>query len=196
MNVSRDFCARRATLVARDLLGMTLVRQLDGQRLSGRIVETEAYTGHDDGASHAYRGRTPRNLPMWGAPGHAYVYLTYGVYWLLNVTCEPVDQPAAVLLRAIEPLEGLDIMAARRAGHPPTRWTSGPGRLTLALGISGDDNRADLTDPACGLWIEAGEPLPDDAISTGPRVGLGQVPEPWLSIPWRFWITANPFVSR
>ncbi|NJL94729.1 MAG: DNA-3-methyladenine glycosylase, partial [Anaerolineae bacterium] len=121
----REFFAQNARTVARALLGAQLVRVLDGSALSGRIVETEAYTGINDLASHGRAGRTPRNLPMWEDPGHAYVYLTYGVHWLLNVVCEPAGQPAAVLLRAIEPLSGQATMAERRPGLRPRDWTSG-----------------------------------------------------------------------
>ena len=109
-------------VVARALLGATLVRQIDGARVSGTIVEIEAYSTPDDLASHGYAKRTGRNWVMWDAPGHAYVYLIYGMYWLLNIVCEPVDRPAAVLIRAIEPREGLPVMAANRAGQPPRRF--------------------------------------------------------------------------
>jgi DNA-3-methyladenine glycosylase len=173
----RSFFAQNAILVARGLLGARLVRQHDGQLLSGTIAETEAYTGLDDAASHASRGKTPRNLPMWESPGHAYVYFIYGMYWLLNVTCEPAGQPAAVLIRALQPLDGL----------PPN--THGPGRLTRAMGIDGCFNRLDLTTTEGGLWIEAGEHIPDEQVTSGARIGLGKaVPEPWRSRPWRFWI--------
>ena len=194
--LDRDFYAQDAPAAARALLGATLVRQIDGVRLSGTIVEIEAYSTPDDLASHGYARRTARNWPMWDAPGHAYIYLIYGMYWLLNIVCEPVDQPAAVLIRAIEPREGLSIMAARRAGQPQRRWTSGPGRLTRALAIDGRDNRADMTSTASGLWVEVGDPLPDDRVRCGPRVGLGKrVTEPWLSMPWRWWVADNPYVS-
>ena len=193
----RSFYARSALAVARDLLGARLVRVLpDGQRLSGRIVETEAYTGLDDLASHGRRRRTKRNAPMYGPPGHAYIYFTYGNYWMLNIVCEAEEQPAAVLIRAIEPLEGLDAMAARRPNRPPEEWTSGPAKLVLALGIGGDLNTTDMTATAGGLWIAPGPPVPDDAVRTGPRIGLNATPEPWLSLPWRFWEAGNPFVSR
>jgi DNA-3-methyladenine glycosylase len=197
MTFSRDFYVQEAPTVARALLGAVLVRQIDGRRISGRIVETEAYR-RDDAASHGFAGKTPRNLPMWETPGHAYVYFTYGRYWLLNVVCEPEDHPAAVLIRAVEPLEGQDVMAANRAGLPPKHWTSGPGRLTMALQITGGEhNRADLTTDSGSLWIEAGAPVPDERVCTGPRIGLGNnVPEPWLSIPWRWWIADNQYISR
>lgn len=191
------FFAQNAPVVARALLGATLVRCLDGQRISGKIVETEAYSTQADAASHSHRGQTPRNAPMWEAPGFAYVYLTYGIHWLLNVVCEPVACPAAVLIRAIEPLEGEAIIAANRTGRPRKEWTSGPGRLTRALGITGDQNRIDLTTTTGNLWIEVSAPIADAAVRTGPRIGLGNsVPEPWLSRPWRWWIADNPHVSR
>ncbi|WP_374689223.1 DNA-3-methyladenine glycosylase [Promineifilum sp.] len=192
-----SFYAQSTLTVARDLLGARLVRILqDGQRLSGRIVETEAYTGLDDLASHGRRKRTRRNEPMYGPPGRAYIYFTYGNYWMLNVVTEPEDTPAAVLIRAIEPLEGLDEMAARRPGRGPLEWTSGPAKLVLALGITGDMNTTDLTTTAGGLWIEPDQTIPDDRVRTGPRIGLNTTPEPWLSLPWRWWVAGNEFVSR
>ncbi len=192
----REFYERPATTVARELLGALLVRRVDGQRVSGVIVEAEAYTGLDDMASHGRKHRTPRNVIMYGRPGHAYVYFTYGMHWLLNAVCEPEDHPAAVLLRAIDPQEGQSIMAANRPGRLPREWTSGPARLAQALGISQPENGLDLTDERGGLWIEAGTLVPDDQVRAGPRIGLGSVPEPWLSKPWRWWIAGNPFVSR
>ena len=172
------------------------MRQLDGARVSGTIVEIEAYSTPDDLASHGYAKRTGRNWVMWDAPGHAYVYLIYGMYWLLNIVCEPVDRPAAVLIRAIEPREGLPVMAANRAGQPPRRWTSGPGRLARALAVDGGHNGADMTTTASGLWVERADPLPDERVRSGPRVGMGKrVLEPWLSMPWRWWVADNPYVS-
>jgi DNA-3-methyladenine glycosylase len=194
---TRDFYTQDARTVARALLGAILVRRVDGVRLAGRIVETEAYRTTDDLASHGRAGKTPRNLPMWETPGHAYVYLTYGVHWLLNAVCEPAEHPAAVLIRALEPLDGLDVIGLNRPGRPVKEWTSGPGRLTKAFAINGDDNRADLTTPDSGLWIEMGDPVSDEDVHTGPRIGLGKnVPDPWLSMPWRWWIKDNPHVSR
>lgn len=193
-----DYFAQHAVTVARDLLGAYLIRQWpDGSRIVGRIVETEAYSGTDDLASHGRAKRTPRNMPMYGPPGRAYVYLTYGLYWLLNVVCEPENTPAAVLIRAVEPLEGHALIAQRRPGHAPYHWTSGPARLTIAFGVGGEFNRADLTTPDSGLWLAPGPHVPDPAVKTGPRIGLGKsVREPWLSIPWRFWEDGNPYVSK
>lgn len=192
-----SFYAQPTLTVARQLLGARLVRVLpDGQRLSGRIVETEAYTGLDDLASHGRRKPTKRNAPMYGPPGRAYIYFTYGNYWMLNIVTEPEGHPAAVLIRAVEPLEGLDEMAARRPDRPPLEWTSGPAKLVLAFGITGDMNTTDMTTPAGGLWVEPGESVPEDRVRTGPRVGLNTAPEPWLSLPWRFWEAGNLYVSR
>jgi DNA-3-methyladenine glycosylase len=164
--------------------------------MSGRIVETEAYTGPDDLASHGRNKRTKRNLPMWEAPGHAYIYLSRGIHWMLNVVVEPEDTPAAILVRAVEPLEGVDTIAQRRIDRKPLEWTSGPARLTKAFNITSALNRADVTSTASGLWVEADINIPDDQVQTGPRIGLGKTPEPWFSIPWRFCISGNPYVSR
>lgn len=193
-----SFYTKHATLVARELLGARLVRRLpDGALISGIIVETEAYTGLDDLASHGRPKRTPRNLPMWGEPGHAYVYLSRGVHWMLNVVAEPDGHPAAVLIRAIDPLEGQPIIALHRPGRNPREWTSGPGRLAVALNVTQAQNRVDMTTPKAGLWITAGVHLPDERVRTGPRIGLGKrVAEPWFSMPWRYYVAGNPFVSK
>lgn len=196
MILDQDFYTRNACIVARDLLGARLIHRVDGATLSGIIVETEAYTGLDDLASHGRAGQTPRNLPMWEEPGHAYVYLVYGMYWLLNVVCEPIDQPAAVLIRAIEPESGLELMQANRPKVRQTQWTNGPAKLTLALGINSRHNRVNMTDPASGLWLETHVSIPDSQVATGSRIGLGkQVPEPWFSIHRRWWIIDNRYVS-
>jgi len=178
----REFYARPTLTVARELLGMRLVRLLDGVRLSGLILETEAYIGETDLGCHAKAGRTHRTAVMYGPPGHAYVYFTYGMHWLLNAVTEPAGFPAAVLLRAIQPLEGLERISLHRQG----RDCLGPAKLTQALAVDGAFNGFDLCDPSSGLWIEAGQPQPDSAVLTGPRVGLYTVPEPWKSVPWRF----------
>lgn len=185
----------RPTLdVARDLLGCVLVHMVDGQPVSGRIVETEAYVGAEDQACHARHGKTARNALMFGPPGYAYVYFTYGMHWLLNAVTEAADMPCAVLIRAIEPLAGHSIIAANRAGRPQREWTSGPAKLTRALAIDGAHNGLDLAGDK--LFITPGAPVADDQVQTGPRVGLGGVPEPWYSLPWRCWIDGNPHVSK
>lgn len=194
--LKRDFYNRNACEVARELLGTQLVRMINGQRISGMIVETEAYR-EGDAASHAHNGRTPRNTPMWETPGLSYVYLTYGMHWLLNAVVESENSPAAVLIRAVEPLEGLDIIAENRHGRPPREWTNGPARMTAALSINAEQNQIDLTAKTDGLWIEASDTIPDENICIGARIGLGKnVSEPWLSMPWRWWIKDNPHVSR
>ena len=180
--LSRDFYNRPTLAVARELIGTRLVRILDGVKLVGLIIETEAYIGEEDLGCHAKAGRTPRTQVMYGLPGHAYVYFTYGNHWMLNVVTEREDFPAAVLIRAIQPIEGVEVMSARRNG----RDTFGPGKLTQAMGITKSENALDLTEASGSLWIEAGASVPDKSVTIGPRVGLYSVPEPWKSIPWRF----------
>jgi DNA-3-methyladenine glycosylase len=176
------FYKRPTLTVARDLLGARLVRYLDGVKLVGLITETEAYFGFDDLASHAKAGRTIRTAPMFGPPGHAYVYFTYGHHWMLNAVTEEEGFPAAVLIRAIFPIEGIEVMAKRRQG----RDTLGPGKLTQAMGITKSENNINLTEANSSLWIEAGQSIPEISVTIGPRVGLNKTPEPWLSKPWRF----------
>jgi DNA-3-methyladenine glycosylase len=180
--LSRTFYEKPTLTVARELLGMRLVRILDGVRLSGIITETEAYVGEEDLGCHAKAGKTPRTTVMYGRAGIAYIYFTYGMHWLLNVVTEAEGFPAAVLIRAIEPREGVEVIRARRNG----RDLNGPGKVTQALRVDGSLNHSDLTAPASGLWIEAGEPFPNSRVTIGARVGLYSVPEPWKSIPWRF----------
>ena len=182
MIFSRDFYNRPTLTVARELIGARLVRILDGVKLVGLITETEAYISEKDLACHAKAGLTPRTAPMFGEPGHAYVYFTYGNHWMLNAVTEREGFPAAVLIRAIQPIEGAEIMLERRQG----RDTFGPGKLTQALGITKSENQADLTGTASGLWIETGVQVPNSRVTKGPRVGLNNTPEPWLSKPWRF----------
>jgi DNA-3-methyladenine glycosylase len=184
--LTREFFSRPTLTVAHDLLGMRLVRLQDGLRLSGLILETEAYIGESDLACHAKAGRTRRTSVLYGPPGHAYVYFTYGMHWMLNAVTEPEGFPAAVLLRAIEPLEGQELISTRRQG----RDTLGPAKLTQALAIDGFLNAIDLCDPHSPLWIEAAPPPPETSILTDPRVGLYTVPEPWKSMPWNFRIKA------
>lgn len=190
--IARDFYARSALEVARDLLGCRLVRQVDGVRMAGLIVETEAYQGEEDLGCHAAAGRTPRTAVMYGPPGHAYVYFTYGLHWLFNVVTEKEGTPAAVLIRTIQPIEGTDLMANNRPHLAKKRgWTDGPAKLTQALGIAGDFNGVDLCDSSSGLWIETGKAFQDKDVEKTARVGLNSVPEPWKSIPWRFMVDSG-----
>ena len=161
---------------ARGLLGFTLVR---GDRRA-RIVETEAYRAEDDPACHAYRRRTPRNETMWGRPGRAYVYLNYGMHWMLNVVAHEEGRAAAVLVRAAEPLEGLEEFRERRPGVRDRDLLNGPGKLCRAFGITRADDGVDLFDPLSDLRIEMGEA--DVSLVAGPRIGIsvGQ------DLPWRF----------
>jgi DNA-3-methyladenine glycosylase len=182
-----EFYKRPALDVARDLLGCRLVRVHNGQRMSGWITETEAYQGEEDLGCHASAGITPRTAVMYGPPGHAYVYFTYGMHWLLNAVTGPEGNPAAVLIRAIQPDEGLTAMTENRPYNARNSgWTDGPAKLTQALAINGDLNASDLCSREAGLWIEPGKAVPADRVTQTARVGLNSVPEPWRSIPWRF----------
>ena len=180
--IPREFYDRPTLTVARELIGSRLVRVLNGQRLAGLITETEAYIGEKDLGCHAKAGRTARTAVMYGPPGHAYVYFTYGNHWMLNVVTQREGFPAAVLLRAIQPVECAEGMSGRRSG----RDTFGPGKLTQAMSITKNENGIDLTNAGSGLWIEPVQPVPNCFVTKGPRVGLNTVPEPWKSKPWRF----------
>jgi DNA-3-methyladenine glycosylase len=182
MILPNKFYNRPTLTVARELLGTRLVRILDGVKLVGIISETEAYIGETDLACHAKAGLTPRTAPMYGPAGHAYVYFTYGHHWMLNAVTEKEGFPAAVLIRAIQPIEGIKVMLERRGG----RDTLGPGKLTQALGITKSENNVNLTETDSGLWIEAGQVIPEKSVTISPRVGLYTVSEPWKSMPWRF----------
>ncbi len=193
--VSRDFFARDTLTVARELLGRRLVRVLDGERLAGRIVEVEAYVGEEDQASHASCGVTRRNAPMYGPPGHAYVYFIYGMHHCFNVVTERKGYPAAVLVRALEPLEGVELMRARRSGRPDAQLTGGPARLCQALEIDRRFDGADLCAPDALLFLEEGAAVPDEAVVTGPRIGV-RGDEVALTVPWRFYVRDSRYVSR
>jgi DNA-3-methyladenine glycosylase len=190
----RSFYARPTLDVARDLLGCVVARRFsDGEILRGRIVETEAYVGEGDKACHARAGRTPRTLPLYGPPGIAYVYLTYGMHHLLNAVTEREGFPAAVLLRAAEPLEGLERMARARGTDRAHLLTSGPGKLCQALGLDLRQNESDLRGSV--LWIEEGDPVPNRAVATSARIGCQTAAPPWDQIPWRLYLRDNPFVT-
>jgi DNA-3-methyladenine glycosylase len=194
--LTRAFFFRDTHLVARALLGKRLVRlDNDGSRLAGLITETEAYIGSDDLGCHARAGRTARNASMWGPPGHAYVYFTYGMHWMLNIVTEQDGFPAAVLIRAIQPLEGLDIMQARRSGRPRHALTDGPAKLCQALNIDRRMDGYDLCQAKASLFIENEPEIPDPIVTKTPRVGLNHVPEPWKSVPWRYFVHPSKLLS-
>jgi DNA-3-methyladenine glycosylase len=209
MTRSREILSGPTLDAARALLGAHLVREAPNgspeARRTGRIVEVEAYIGADDAASHARFGRTPRNAVMFGPPGIAYVYLVYGMYECLNIVTEPDGQPAAVLIRAVEPVTGVPAMRAARLAHALRRartadarlrttarigalaergLTAGPGLVAAAFDITREHTGLDLLDPASPLRIEPGT-TPTDLVAT-PRIGIGYAPEPWRSLPWRF----------
>jgi DNA-3-methyladenine glycosylase len=184
--LDRSFFDRHTLQVARQLLGKRLVRIDEGQRLAGIIIEAEAYRGEEDLGCHAHVGYTPRTRVLFGSPGHAYVYFTYGNYWMLNFVTEREGFPAAVLIRGIAPTEGVERIAARRPGIARPHWTDGPGKICLALAINKYLNEADLCAADADLFVEDGVDIPDSGVTTGPRVGLNNVPEPWKTIPWRF----------
>jgi len=192
----REFYTRADVLaVARDLLGKKLVVPTrSGARVAGLIVETEAYRGPEDRASHAFGGRrTQRTETMYGNGGTAYVYFIYGMYNQFNVVTNVADTPHAVLVRALEPVEGLDVIRRRRRGRSEYEMTSGPGRLCIAMGIDRGLDKADLLGDR--VWIEEGVSISPRQIARGPRIGIDYA-EKWVSKPWRFWIKDNPFVSR
>lgn len=186
------FYRRDAAEVARDLLGCRLVSEIGGRRCVGEIVETEAYVGPDDEASHAHLrfGRTARNDPMFGPAGHAYVYLIYGMHWCLNAVTGEEGFPAAVLIRALAPLEGLEVARERRPGRTDRDLMRGPGNVCRALAVDGAVNRHPLGAPP--VWVEAGASLADASVQRGPRIGITRAAE----LPLRFWVRGSPFVSR
>lgn len=171
--VRREFFNRSTVTVARELLGMSLCRRMPNGRIRrSRIVETEAYDGFEDRASHAHRGATTRNVVMFGPPGQAYVYLCYGVHWLLNITTRESGYPAAVLIRGID-------------------GAVGPGRLTKALAIDGTQNGRPVSRPN-GLWVEnPGLRIDPGSIAEGPRVGVDYAGPEWAGMPWRFQLAAD-----
>lgn len=178
------FFARSVHEVARDLVGCRLF--FDG--VGGVIVETESYE-RDDPACHAHVGLTARTEPIFGPPGRAYVYLSYGIHSLLNAVCEPEGEAAAVLIRALRPTAGLERMRERRGDRPDGELCSGPGKLTEALGVGLEQNGADLARDPFLLLPPAGEP---PRVVTGPRIGITKA----VDLPWRFCAAGSPFVSR
>src|SRR5262245_22196053 len=193
----RHFYTRPGVLtIARQLLGQRLVVETrSGRRVSGIIVETEAYRGPFDRASHAYGGRrTRRTETMYRVGGTAYVYFVYGMHYQFNVVTNVADVPHAILIRALEPVEGIEIMRRRRGGVSDRELTSGPGKLCQALGIDRSLDAADLL--GTRVWREAGaRPTPRALIARGTRIGVDYSGS-WAKMPWRFWIRGNRFISR
>lgn len=186
--LQEDFYARDTVVVARELIGKTLVR-LEGQNeIKGIIIETEAYRGEEDLACHCRVGKTPRTEIMYGPAGRAYIYLIYGLYWLLNFVTETPGSPGAVLIRAIVPREGRELIASRRGQQPERNWTNGPGKLSQALSIDGSQNGTKIFGNDAVIYVEDRFEIDPGLILAGPRVGLDSVPEPWRSIPWRFMV--------
>lgn len=184
------FYARDTVRVAVDLLGKHLVRMRGHVQMVGRIVEAEAYKGSEDPASHAYRGVTPRNAPMFAEAGHAYIYFTYGNHYCLNVTTEPSGTPGAVLIRALEPLKGLQAMRRLRPAASDDELTNGPGKLTKALGIDLALNEVDMTKPGPLFVVDSGPR--DFRVKCSPRVGIRRGTDRL----WRFYVADNTYVSR
>jgi DNA-3-methyladenine glycosylase len=182
----RDWYARPVLAVARDLLGALVVRERQGRRRVGRVVEVEAYDGPLDRASHARVGPTPRTAPMFGAPGHAYVYLVYGIHHCLNVVAHPLGAASAVLIRAIEPLG---------VGGSEIRTAAGPGLVGRWLEVDRACSGHDLT-LGVGLWLAAGTPVADPDVVTGPRVGVTYAGPDWATLPWRLGVRASNALSR
>ena len=198
--LSRQFYDGDTVEIAKALLGKYLVRVLDGELLVGRITETEAYVGRCDKACHAYNYRkTERTSTMFMAPGHAYIYLIYGMHCCLNFVTEPEGEPSAVLLRAIEPVAGFDTMARLRFGDQPLtaymrkNFSNGPGKVCKALGLTRAQNRIDLTGEElflCDSPEDVGLPYPEifrERLCTGPRIGVDYA-EDAKDFPWRFWL--------
>jgi len=187
----RDFYDRDTEIVARELLGAVLESHGPDGLTSGRIVETEAYIGEHDLACHAAAGHTARTAPLYGSPGTAYVYFIYGMYWCFNAVTRAEGQPSAVLVRALEPLEGIDVMRQRRpTARRDVDLTNGPGKLCLALGIDKRFNRHSLRTPP--LVIRGGIEVPDENVTITPRIGITQSAD-W---PLRWFISDSPYASR
>ena len=188
----RSFFERPSPVVARDLLGRVVESRTPDGRVRLRLVEVEAYAGEDDPASHAWRGPTPRTRVMYGPPGRAYVYFTYGMHWCLNLVCRPEGTASAVLLRAGEVLEGGDLVRERRGPRPEQRrLASGPANLAVALGVDGTWDGRSVVARGSGLRVLEGEPVADPDVVAGPRVGITRA----VATPWRFLLAGNPCVS-
>ena len=183
--LNKEFYEIDTLRVARTLIGKKLVRQIDDLQLSGMIVETEAYCGEEDSACHAHRGKTNRNCVMFGPPGHAYVYFTYGMHYLLNMVTEAKGKPCAVLIRAILPIDGLEEMQTRRRRRKGPELTNGPAKLCQALGIDKSFNGWNLT-AGNQLWVENYKKIPSKRITATPRIGIDYAMEQHRNALWRF----------
>ena len=193
VRLSRSALAESSDVVAQALLGVILESEVGGARVAIRLTEVEAYGGAADPASHAYRGRTPRNEVMFGPAGFLYVYFTYGMHWCANVVCGPEGDGSAVLLRAGEVVEGVAVARVRRpTARNDRELARGPARLAAALGLTGADGGTDLLDPRKPVRLTGplGSVASED-VATGPRVGLTKAAE----TPWRFWVRDDPTVS-
>ena len=184
------FYARQTELVARELLGAVLECTVNGTRCRGRIVETEAYTGEEDLACHAAAGRTARTEVLYGPAGRAYVYFIYGMHWCVNAVTRRAGMPSAVLIRAVEPLEGIEAMRRRRRGRPDRELTNGPGKLCEAFGISGPRHHG-VSLISSPLRILAGERVPDADVEVTPRIGISRA----AAEPLRWIVRSSAFVS-
>ena len=182
----RAFYERPVVEVARALIGKQLVHQVNGHRIAGIILESEAYDGEQDLACHAHSGKTRRNAVMYGPAGHAYIYFTYGMHWLFNCVTGSAEYPAAVLVRALHPTAGLELIEQNRTGIQQKLWCNGPAKLTKALAINGELNGSDLCQKNTSLWIEEGVTISEESVEAIPRVGIDYAGEPWISKPWRF----------
>jgi DNA-3-methyladenine glycosylase len=192
VTVPREFFERPVLEVAPDLLGCLVVHDSPEGRVVVRLTEVEAYNGAHDPGSHAFRGQTARNSVMFGPAGHVYVYFTYGMHWCMNLVCGPVGLASAVLLRAGQVVDGVDLAKARRpAARRDAELARGPARLTMALGVDGSSNGTDACDPASSLRVEPGDPIAPALIRSGPRIGLTVA----MERPWRFWLANQPSVS-
>ena len=192
--LTADYFDGSTIQIARALLGQLLVRRVKGKLLIGKIVETEAYNGPRDLASHASRGETPRTAPMFDIGGHAYIYLIYGMYNCFNITTGKIGYPAAVLIRALEPLVGIDTMRSLRQTDNIKNLCSGPGKLCQALAIDQQLNREDLGQ-SNKIWLERAEKNLRIKIKKAPRVGVDYA-GPYRDKLWRFYIDGNDFVSK
>jgi DNA-3-methyladenine glycosylase len=195
MKIERDFYLRDDSVqIAQDLVGKLLVVSADGNRVSGMIVETEAYMGVTDKAAHSYGGRrTARNEITYALGGHVYVFFIYGMYYQLNFVTGPEEHPHVVLIRAVEPIDGIEIMRTRHWQMPDNNLTSGPGKLCIAFGIDRSLNGEDLLGEK--IWLEEYKNFSKDEIAVGKRIGIDYAAED-AEKPWRFWVKDNQFVSK